>query len=129
MVCLIRKLQPIFPTSSLLTIYKTFARPHLDYKGIIYDQIFNASIHKQLESVQYSTCLAITGIIRSTSFKRLNQEFGLEALQIRRWPRKLSLFYKIVNNQSPCYFSDNIPSTERIYNGKHDANVPNVSIF
>ena len=34
---LLRKLQNILPRSALLTIYKYFIRPHLDYGDIIYD--------------------------------------------------------------------------------------------
>ena len=37
-VGLLRKFQGILPRISLITIYKLFARPHLDYGGIIYDQ-------------------------------------------------------------------------------------------
>ena len=37
---LIRKFQPILARFSLLTIYKTFVRPHLDYGDIIYDQTY-----------------------------------------------------------------------------------------
>ena len=33
---LIRKLQPIIPRAALLTIYKSFLRPHLDYGDVIY---------------------------------------------------------------------------------------------
>ena len=102
---LIRKCQPILPRFSLLTIYKTFVRPHLDYGDIVYDQTYNALFHRKPESIQYSVCLAITGAIRSTSHKKLNQELGLETLQSRQWFKKLCLFYKIVNNQSPsCLF-------------------------
>ena len=39
---LLRKLHHILPRSPLLTIYKSFIRPHLDYGDIIYDQAFNA---------------------------------------------------------------------------------------
>ena len=42
---LVRKFQPIFPRFSLLTIYKTFVRPHLDYGDIIYYQNYKASFH------------------------------------------------------------------------------------
>ena len=35
---LLRKLQSILPRTSLLTIYKLFIRPHLDYGDIVYDQ-------------------------------------------------------------------------------------------
>ena len=34
-VGLLRKFQGIFPRASLITIYKEFARPHLDYGDII----------------------------------------------------------------------------------------------
>ena len=61
-----------------------------------------------------------------TSYEKLNQELGSETLQSRRWFRKLCLFYKIVNNQSPSYLFDYIPSTDRIYNTRNAANVPRI---
>ena len=123
---LIRKFQPILPRFSLLTIYKTFVRPHLDYGDIIYDQTYNASFHRKLESIQYSACLAITDTVRGTSYEKLNQELDLETLQSRRWFRKLCLFYKIVNNQSPSYLLGYICSTDRIYNARNAANIPRI---
>ena len=53
----------------LLTIYKSFIRPHLDYGDVIYDQHYNNSFHQKLESVQYNAALAITGAIRGSSKK------------------------------------------------------------
>ena len=38
---LFRKLQPVLPRTSLLTIYKSFIRPHLDYGDVVYDQLSN----------------------------------------------------------------------------------------
>ena len=38
---LLHKSQQILPTSSLMTIYKTFTRSRLDYADIIYDQGYN----------------------------------------------------------------------------------------
>ena len=35
---LFRKLQNILPRGSLLTIFKSFVRPHLDYGDVIHDQ-------------------------------------------------------------------------------------------
>ena len=34
-ICLLRKLQAVLPSPSLVTIYKAFIRPHLDYEDII----------------------------------------------------------------------------------------------
>ena len=61
---IIRKLQNVLPQSALLTIYRSFIRPHLDYGDIIYDKAFNESFHAKLESLQYNTKPAITAAIR-----------------------------------------------------------------
>ena len=97
-VGLLWKFQGILPRTSLITIYKSFARPHLDYGDIIYDQIFNESFHQRIESIQYNAAIAITGVIRGTSYKKLYQELGLVSLRSRRSLRKLCLFYKIYKN-------------------------------
>ena len=69
----LRKFQQILPRQSLITIYKSFSRPHLDCGDIVYDRAFNESFHKNLESVQYNAATAITGAIRGTSSEKLFQ--------------------------------------------------------
>ena len=95
----LRKLQNILPRSALLTIYKCFIRPHLDYGDIIYDQAFNLSFHQKLESIQCNAGLALTGAIRGSSREKLYQELGLESFQLRRWYRKLCCFIKFIINK------------------------------
>ena len=83
---LLRKLQNILPREPLLTIYKSFVRPHLDYRDVIYDQHYNNSFHQKLESIPYNAAvLALTGAIRGSSREILYQELGLESLKQRRW--------------------------------------------
>ena len=48
---IIKKLQSKLPRNVLLTIYKSFIRPHLDYGEIVFDQPTNDSFCKKLESV------------------------------------------------------------------------------
>ena len=76
--------------------FKAFARPHLGYGAVLYDQAFNSTFHDKLELNQYNACLARTRIIRDTSSDKLYQELGLESHQLRCWNRKLCLFYKIL---------------------------------
>ena len=59
------------PRSSLLTIYKSFVRPHLDYGDVTYDEPNNSSLSDKIESVQYNAALAITGAIRGGSKEKL----------------------------------------------------------
>ena len=106
---LLKKLSNLLPRQALVTIYKAFIRPHLDYGDVLYDQAFNNSFHAKMESIQYNACLAITGAIRGTSREKAYQELGLESLQLCRWYRKLCLFYKVFKNEHPKYLFHLIP--------------------
>ena len=77
-------------------------RPYLDYGDVIYhipskvcefsQNIFLPSLMENLESVQYSAALAVTGSWRGTSREKLYAELGWESLSSRRWSRRLTLF-------------------------------------
>ena len=116
---LLRKLHNTVPRLPLLTINKSFIRPHLDYDDIIYDQAYNVSFHQKLESLQYNWALAITGTIRGTSTEKLYNELGLETLEKRRWYRKLCCFYKFYKAHSPKYLFNVIPVTVSRYNTRN----------
>ena len=75
-VGLLRKLLNLLLRAKLITIYKAFIQPHLDY-----DQAFNNSVKEKLESIQYNACLALTGAIKGTSKENIYQELGLESLR------------------------------------------------
>ena len=81
---IIRKLNNILSRSALLTIYRSFIRPHLGYGDLVYDQPENISFSSKIESVQYNVSLAITGPIRGASQEKLYQELDLESLRSRR---------------------------------------------
>ena len=88
-------------------IDKLYIRPHLDYGDIIY--------HNQrpdlmsLGQVQNRTALIVSGCWQGTSLDKLHDELGWELLDRRRWYRRLSVFYKIVNGQAPFYLSQYLP--------------------
>ena len=96
---IIRKLNNILPRSALLTIYRSFIRPHHDYGDVIYDQAENESFSSKIESVQYNASLAITGAIKGTSQEKLYQELDLESLRSTRWLRCMCCFYKLIEYQ------------------------------
>ena len=100
----------LLPRKSLLTIYKSFIRPHLDYCDILYDNPANETLINCIEKVQYKACLAITDAIQGTSCDSLYQELGLESLRVRRWYRKMIFFYRIVNELAPKYLTDILPT-------------------
>ena len=81
----------------------------IDYGDIIYDQPNNDSFCEKLESIQYKAALAITGAIQGTSRERIFAELGLETLKARRWYKRLSCMFKIMNEQAPSYLINLIP--------------------
>ena len=45
-------LQNLLPRSAVLTIYKSFACPHLGYGDVIYDKAYNESFKSKLEFIR-----------------------------------------------------------------------------
>ena len=92
LIGLIRRLSVNVPRNALLTIYKSFIRPHLDFGNILYDKPENENFQNKLEKVQYRACLAITGAIQGTSRQKHYDELGLYLLNKKRWRNKLFFF-------------------------------------
>ena len=103
----IKKLNNTLPRKALLTLYKSFVRPHLDYGDIIYDQPNNESFCNKLETLQYNAALAITGSVQGTSKVKLFKELGLESFKSRRWFRHLCSFYNLISSGFHFYNTRN----------------------
>ena len=103
------------PRNSLVTVYESFIRPHLDYGNDIYEQPNNYSFSDKIEQLQYKASLAITRAIQGTSREFLYNELGFKSLSSRSWCRKLCAIYKLLSTQCPKYLFDIIPSSESFY--------------
>ena len=123
---ILRKLSHFFTRHSLITIYKSFIRPHIDYCDVIYDKPNNTAFKNKIEKIQYDSALAITGAIRGTSKEKLYKELGLEYLDKRRWMRRLCLFKKVLRNRFPIYLHNIIPNPIRIYNTRNANLIPQI---
>ena len=80
---IIKKLSKTLPRHSLITIYNSFVRPHLDYGDIIYYSPNNESPNQKVERIRYSA-LAIASAIRRTSQSKLYNKLDFESLKFRR---------------------------------------------
>ena len=108
----------------MLTNYKSFHRPHLDYGDFIYDHAFNEFFQNKLDLIQYNAVLAIKGTIRASSREKLYQELGLESLKSRPWYRKLCLFFKLKKNKHRSYLFDMIPKVLSTQTTRNHNNIP-----
>ena len=103
-----KKLHNVLPRLALLTIYKCFTRPNLDY-GDFMVLWFNGSFCSKIESIQYNAALAITGAIRQTSQTKLYRKLGLESIESWWWFRHLCTLYKIKTTGLPPYLNNMLP--------------------
>ena len=121
---MLRFLSRCLPRHTLNELYKLYVRPHLDYGAVIYQNppkvcdftgsTTLSSLMEKLESVQYSAALAITRAWRGTSRENLYLDLGWEFLSLRRWSRRLTLFYKVINNLTPDYTRDPLPTLQQV---------------
>ena len=123
-VGILRKLFYLIPRTALLTIYKSFVRPHLDYGDFIYDKPNNDSFVQNIESMQYNAALAIKGAIKGASRYKIYQERGLESLISRRWIRRLLNFHKYFSSKSPLYLYSIIPELNLESRTRQRNNIP-----
>ena len=112
---IIKKLHGALPRRALLTIYKCFIRPNLDYGDFIHNQPNNDSFCSEIERVQYNAGLSITGAIRGTSQTKLYNELGLESLRSRQWFRHLCTLYKIKRTGLPPCLNNMLPKVTHHY--------------
>ena len=94
-------------------------RPHLDYCDIIYhipviSNDFDSSLTlnyqmNALERTQYQAALAVSGVWKGTNRDKIYEELGWETLDQRRFFRRLTQFYKIMNNLTPEYLRVPVP--------------------
>ena len=80
--------------------------------------------YEKLESIQYNAWLALTGAIRGSLKEKIYQDLGFESLRVRRWYRKLCLFYKVLNNELPQYLFNLIPVRPTLYPTRNALNIP-----
>ena len=67
--------------------------------------------------------IKISGAVRRTSREKLFQELGFESFQQRRWYRKLRCLFKIIDNQSPSYLFQLVPSLNTKYFARNSENI------
>ena len=80
------KPQNLLPRKPLITVYKSFLKPRLDYGDVIYyHNPYNASLYCQFNSIQYNDALAKTNALHGTSQEKLYQDLEFESLQQRCW--------------------------------------------
>ena len=116
---LLRRQSQGLSTKQKIDIYKTMIRPVLEYGSVLFDNC-SVSDNLKIESCQRTAALICPGAMRRTETKLLLEYLRWDSLEDRRKISKISLFYKIIHNQTPPYLSRNItfkqPQTHSLRN-------------
>ena len=105
----LKYLSKYVPRKILDLSYKLYVRPLLDYGDVIYHNQ-REDLMNLVEQVQYKAALIVTGCWQGTSRVKLYDELGWESLSDRRWGRRMTLYYKIVNGLTPAYLFEHVPN-------------------
>ena len=87
--------------------FKMYVRPHLDYGDVIFHNQL-VDMMDSLESIQYQAGLIVSNCWKGTNKDKLYKQLGWESLAQRRIFRRFSLFYKILNYETPSYLKNHI---------------------
>ena len=123
---MIKHLRSYLPTQALVSIYIAHVRSHLDYCDFIYHipellgnfstDVNLSTLMDRLESLQYQAGLAVTGMWKGTNRDKVYEELGWEPLNLRRYLRRMTVFYKIMNGLTPQYLFDPVtPPRTHLY--------------
>ena len=103
-VTLLKLLSKYVERNVLDLSYKMYVLPNLDYGDVIYHNS-RTDLMDLIERVQYKAALIVSGCWQGTRKTKLYDELGLVSLSGRRWVRRLTLFYKIINGFATWYLS------------------------
>ena len=110
----LRRLRPICPQSTLVTIYKSLILPHLNYCCAVWGCIGNG-LSLRLEKLQNRAARMITGFSWYVRSAQILRALNWESLADRRAKRLKSLMFKTPNNLLPEYLSDKFTSVNTIH--------------
>ena len=123
----LRKLKFKLKREYLEKIYLTFIRPILEYGSEVWDNCGQLNADR-LEKIQIEAGRIVSGLTAFASLDSIYRETGWEKLSVRREVKKLTLFHKIVNLQSPDYLSELIPPSVNEVSHYNLRNSQNITI-
>ena len=112
----------------LETLYLSFIRPLFEYGDIVWDCApLHQYLFQNIEKLQLEASRVVTGTTRYASKNLLYNETGWLPLSTRRTIHRLTLFYKIINNECPKHLHTKFEyynSNRTLHNTRNANNLP-----
>ena len=113
-LAVLRRLRPICPQSTLVTIYKSLILPNLDYCSAVWGCIGNG-LSQKLEKLQNRAARIVTGSGWDVRSAQILRALNWESFADRRARQLKSLMFKTANNLVPEYLSDKFTSVNTVH--------------
>ena len=102
---LLRRTRNFLTEKQLITIYHSIIEPHFDYCCIVWDSMSDTLANK-MQKLQNRAVRIISRADYSVRSTDLLEKFGLPTLDERRKRFKMSMLFKILNNNAPTYLKE-----------------------
>ena len=112
---------------SLQTMYFSFIRPLLEYGDIIWDNCCNYEKF-EIEKMQIEAGRIITGVTKSCSKSKIQEETVWDSLETRRYKHRMVTFFKMVKRYAPSYLQFIVPPTVHQVSQRNLRNNQNLTV-
>ena len=110
---LLKRIRNYVDQDTLVSIYKAFIQPHLEYGCIVWDGLDKGLILK-LQRLQNRATRIITRLSWEVRSKDILANLEWETLENRRYNLKKKFMFKVMNGRAPKYIKDLFRPKEQI---------------
>lgn len=103
-VAALRRIKKLIPPHTMVSLYKTYVLPHLEYCSPILLGI-STTLKKKLENCNYYAIRTLLNLGNTVTYESCLTLADMEFLERRRTLQSISLFFKAHRLQGPAYIS------------------------
>ena len=103
----LKQVRRFVPTHTLITIYKALIQPLFDYCDVVWSGL-NEGLANRLQKLQNRAARIITQSSYEIRSAAILESLGWDNLAMRRFEHKISMMYKVLNNNAPAYLQEQL---------------------
>ena len=101
----LKQVRRFVPTHTLITIYKALIQPLFDYCDVVWSGL-NEGLANRLQKLQNRAARIITQSSYEIRSAAILERLGWDNLAMRRFEHKVTMMYKVLNNNAPAYLQE-----------------------
>ena len=101
----LKQVRRFVPTHTLITIYKALIQLLFDYCDVVWSGL-NEGLANRLQKLQNRAARIITQSSYEIRSAAILERLGWDNLAMRRFEHKVTMMYKVLNNNAPAYLQE-----------------------